>query len=52
MKVTEPISIGTNNEGKKIFIKDLVKSLPTLLPIRKPLPRKLRKEWVGLTPTY
>ena len=21
MKVTEPISIGTNNEGKKIFIK-------------------------------
>jgi hypothetical protein len=48
MKVTEPISIGTNNEGKKIF----VKSLPTLLPIRKPLPRKLRKEWVGLTPTY
>ena len=47
MKVTEPISIGTNNEGKKIFIKR-----PTLLPIRKPLLRKLRKEWVGLTPTY
>ena len=44
MKVTEPISIGTNNEGKKIFIKRPCKKFAALLPIRKPLPWKLRKE--------